>query len=101
MARFVDSIIATADPPPSGVPNPIHAADGADAAGYTGALVAGVRTYGWAVETISKALGESWLDAGWIDYSLRRPLFAGEVLNIVVEQVGDRWSLTCSAGWVG
>jgi hypothetical protein len=98
MARFVDSIIATADPPPSGVPNPIHAEDGADAAGYTGALVAGVRTYGWAVDTISKALGESWLDGGWIDFSLRRPLFAGEVLNIVVEQTGDRWSLSCSAG---
>jgi len=97
MDRFIDSIVTTADPPPSGVPNPIHAANGADAAGYTGALVAGVRTYGWAVDTISKALGESWLDGGWIDYSLRRPLFAGEVLTIVVEQVGDRWSLTCTA----
>jgi len=98
MNRFVNSVVATADPPPSGVPNPIHAADGADAAGYTGALVAGVRTYGWAVDTIRNALGDIWLDSGWIDYTLRRPLFAGEVLTIVVEQIGGSWSLTCSAG---
>ncbi|MFP6809302.1 MAG: hypothetical protein VB957_19270 [Pseudomonadales bacterium] len=96
--RFVDSVVTTADPPPSGVPNPIHATDGADAAGYAGALVAGVRTYGWLVDTVLKALGENWLNNGWIDYSLRRPLYAGEVLEIVVEHVDGTWLITCSAG---
>ena len=96
--RSVDSLVATEDPPPAGVPNPIHDKDGADAAGYAGALVSGVRTYGWVANTITKALGEGWLDSGWVDYSLRRPLFTGEVLSIVVEQVDDHWSITCSAG---
>src|SRR5688500_5676539 len=32
------SVIATADPPPVGIANPIHAADGASSAGYAGAL---------------------------------------------------------------
>jgi hypothetical protein len=97
-SRFINSIVATEDPPPDGVPNPIHATDGADAAGYSGALVAGVRTYGWAADTVTQALGEAWLDSGWIDYSLRRPLFAGELLNIQVERDGDHWSVSCSAG---
>ena len=97
-ARFFNSIVATSDPPASGMPNPIHSEAGADTAGYSGALVAGVRTYGWAAETVVGALGESWLDSGWIDYRLPRPLFAGERLDIVVERSGDAWSVSCCAG---
>ena len=85
VATVVDRVTATADPPPTGIPNPIHDGEGADAAGYAGALVAGVRTYGWAVQTIARALGDEWLVGGWVDFSLRRPLFAGEELTITVE----------------
>ena len=46
------TVVATADPPPVGIPNPIHADDGASTAGYAGALVAGVRTYGWVAEAV-------------------------------------------------
>ena len=84
MATVVDARLATPDPPPAGIPNPIHDADGADAAGYAGALVAGVRTYGWAAQTIARALGQEWLASGWVDFSLRRPLFAGEELVTTV-----------------
>ncbi len=80
----IDRRTATPDPPPKGIPNPIHDAEGADGAGYAGALVAGVRTYGWAAETIERAIGSSWLSEGWVDYSLRRPLFAGEELTVTV-----------------
>jgi hypothetical protein len=98
MHRLTDTIIATADPPPKGVPNPIHDAAGADAAGYAGALVAGVRTYGWAAETITRALGESWLEQGWVDFSLKRPLYAEEPMRTVVERDGESWMVTCTAG---
>jgi hypothetical protein len=82
------TVVATADPPPVGVPNPIHAADGASRAGYAGALVAGVRTYGWVAEAVVEALGPGWLDDGWADVTLRRPLFAGEEVTIAVSPAG-------------
>lgn len=92
----IDRRIATADPPPTGIVNPIHNDEGAGGAGYAGALVAGVRTYGWAAQTITRALGERWLSDGWVDYSLRRPLFAGEEVTITVsppEVSTDPWRL--------
>ena len=54
---MIRSVTATADPPPVGIANPIHAADGASGAGYAGALVAGVRTYGWVAESVIEVLG--------------------------------------------
>ncbi|MDA3041231.1 MAG: hypothetical protein O3C27_17215 [Actinomycetota bacterium] len=80
-------IVATPDPPPTGIPNPIHAEDGAAGAGYQGALVAGVRTYGWAVEATLEAFGLEWLDSGWADITLRRPLFEGETVTVTVRPV--------------
>jgi hypothetical protein len=78
------SITATPDPPPVGIANPIHAEDGAGSAGYAGALVAGVRTYGWVAEAVIEALGPGWLDDGWADVTLRRPLYAGDLVTITV-----------------
>lgn len=92
---FTDTVVATPDPPPRGVPNPIHEAHGASAAGYAGALVAGVRTYGWASETIVDALGERWLKDGWVDFRLPRPLFAGEAVEIKVTQSAQGWQVLC------
>ncbi|MDA1076219.1 MAG: hypothetical protein O3A63_15890 [Proteobacteria bacterium] len=96
--KFVDHVVSTPDPVSKGVHNPIHDATGAGAAGYAGALVAGVRTYGWAAQTLCRALGAEWLDRGWVDYSLRRPLFAGETLQIEVVRDAQHWALTCTAG---
>lgn len=80
-------IVATPDPPPTGIANPIHAEDGAAGAGYRGALVAGVRTYGWVVEATLEAFGPEWLDNGWADITLRRPLFEGETVTVTVEPI--------------
>jgi hypothetical protein len=80
----IRAVTATADPPPVGIANPIHAEDGANSAGYAGALVAGVRTYGWLTEAVIEALGPEWLDDGWADVTLRRPLHAGEQVRITV-----------------
>jgi hypothetical protein len=92
------SVVATPDPPPVGIANPIHAEDGASSAGYAGALVAGVRTYGWVAEAVVEVLGERWLDVGWADVTLRRPLFAGDRLTITV---GPRGSGAGDTGAVG
>lgn len=104
----VDRIVATPDPPPTGIVNPIHDAEGADGAGYAGALVAGVRTYGWAAQTITRALGAGWLNDGWADVSLRRPLFAGETVTITVTppDSGDAepnptWTVSCVGSGAG
>jgi hypothetical protein len=83
------TVVATPDPPPVGIANPIHADDGAGGAGYAGALVAGVRTYGWVAEVVLEVFGPSWLDDGWADVTLRRPLYAGEHVTIAVEPSGS------------
>src|SRR4051795_11930863 len=88
------SVTATPDPPPVGIANPIHAADGASSAGYAGALVAGVRTYGWVAEAVVEVLGPRWLDDGWADVTLRRPVYAGELVTIMVVRSG-----MATAGW--
>ena len=80
---------ATPDPPPVGIANPIHDADGANGAGYAGALVAGVRTYGWVAEAVIEVLGPPWIDGGWADVTMRRPLYAGEQLTVVVGPADD------------
>jgi hypothetical protein len=64
---------------------PIHADDGAAAAGYQGALVAGVRTYGWVADAVRALVGRRWLAEGWADITLRRPLFSGETLQIDID----------------
>jgi len=83
------SVTATPDPPPVGIPNPIHAEDGARSTGYAGALVAGVRTYGWVAEAVIEVLGSGWLDDGWADVALRRPVYAGDVVTIIVGRRGS------------
>ena len=101
----IRTVTASPDPPPVGIANPIHADDGASGAGYAGALVAGVRTYGWVVEAVLEALGPAWLDDGWADVTLRRPLFAGDRVTIsvapagpVCAAVGDRVVLDGTVG---
>lgn len=89
----IRTVTATPDPPSTGVPNPIHADQGASEAGYEGALVQGVRTYGWVADVLVAVAGEEWLDAGWADVSLRRPLFAGEAVTISVAPHEGGWSL--------
>lgn len=76
------TVVATHDPPPKGIPNPIHDDAGATASGYAGALVAGVRTYGWCSAEIVADVGDGWLDDGWVDYSLHRPAFVGDEIVI-------------------
>lgn len=90
MERVERTVIATPDPPPTGIPNPIHADDGASGAGYKAALVAGVRTYGWVADAVRAAAGDGWLHDGWADITLRRPLYAGEAVRIDIVPAAAR-----------
>lgn len=82
------SIVALPEPPEVAEANPIHGGEVAAQVGYNGALVSGVHTIGWATDAVVDALGESWLDHGWADISLRRPLYEGERITTFVEDDG-------------
>ena len=60
------------------IDNIIHSTEGAARFGFEGALVGGVTVYSWAVPALIDALGEDWLDTGWIDFRLRRPVYPGD-----------------------
>jgi hypothetical protein len=77
--QAVTEFVAIDDPPEIQAANPIHAA-GAVAYGYERPIVAGLSSYGWAAAAIIELLGEAWLDRGWADLALRRPVFTGDRL---------------------
>ena len=64
------------------ISNPIHSTEVAKSYGFAGPLVGGVTVWGWATDTILEALGESWLDRGWAEYSFRQPTFPGDTLKV-------------------
>ena len=64
--------------------NPIHSTAVARAYGFKGALVGGVTVYGWTVPAILEALGEGWLEDGWVDVRFRRPVYAGDFMTVAV-----------------
>ena len=55
--------------------NRIHTDSGARELGFDGAFVSGIKLYRWSVPTILDALGEEWLDQGWITLRFRRPTY--------------------------
>lgn len=82
------------DPDNADIPNIIHSTSGALAYGYDAALVGGVTAYGWTVPAIRRAVGDRWLDDGWIDIAFRRPIYPGDALTIRLQPQGDAFSLT-------
>ena len=58
--------------------NIIHSTAGAARYGYSGPLVGGVTVYAWSVSALIEALGESWLDQGWVEFQLRKPVYPEE-----------------------
>lgn len=84
MVPVTRSIVALPEPPEVAEGNPIHGDQVAAQVGYDGALVSGVHTMGWASDAVVDALGEAWLDHGWFDLSLKRPLYEGERITTTV-----------------
>jgi hypothetical protein len=61
--------------------NPIHTDQGAQAAGFERALVAGVTTYAYMTHPVVEAWGRQWLAFGGGEVSFRRPVFAGDTVQ--------------------
>ncbi len=60
--------------------NPIHTDEGARAAGYPAALVAGVTTYAYLTHPVVEVWGMEWLRAGGAEVRFRSPVFADDEL---------------------
>ena len=61
--------------------NIIHSTEGAARYGYSGPLVGGVTVYAWSVAALVEALGDAWLDGGWVEFQLRRPVYPDEMIT--------------------
>ena len=60
--------------------NPIHTDDGAQAAGFPRALVAGVTTYAYLTHPVVSAWGHDWLSGGSAHVRFRAPVFLDDVV---------------------
>jgi acyl dehydratase len=58
--------------------NPIHTDEGARAAGYPSALVAGVTTYAYLTHPLAVGWGMPWVRAGGAEVRFRSPVFADD-----------------------
>ena len=63
--------------------NPIHTDDGARAAGFPSALIAGVTTYAYLTHPIVAAWGTRWLAHGGAEVRFRAPVVADRVIECV------------------
>jgi len=109
--QTINAFLSNDDSPD--IRNPIHSTEIAKKYGFKGALVGGVTVYGWAIPAILEALGDSWLDRGWVDVFFRQPTYPGDQLAIAVtpgsDVAPDAYSLTmtnqdgvvCVVGTVG
>jgi len=64
--------------------NRIHTNAGAQEYGFKGAFVGGVTLYAWCIPTIIDALGDEWLDHGWVNIRFRRPTYPGARVRVRV-----------------
>ena len=69
--------------------NIIHSTEGAARFGYTGPLVGGTTVYSWSVGALVEALGDTWLDEGWVEFQIRKPVYPDEVITTRVTPNGN------------
>ena len=70
---------------PEHADNPIHTDAGARAAGFSGALVAGVTTYAAMTHVPVAAWGRDWITHGTAAVRFRQPILDGDTIDCVVE----------------
>ncbi|MXX31661.1 MAG: hypothetical protein F4Z51_05390 [Chloroflexi bacterium] len=63
------------------ISNIIHSTAGAARFGYSGPLVGGTTVYSWSAAALVEALGDAWLDEGWVEFQLRKPVYPSEVIT--------------------
>jgi acyl dehydratase len=71
--------------------NAIHTDAGARAAGFPGALVAGVTTYAYLTHPFAAAWGTEWLASGEHEVRFHAPVLAGDALTCRPSLRDDRW----------
>lgn len=85
--------------------NTIHTDEGARAAGFPGALVAGVTTYAYLCHPIVAAWGLDWVTHGGAEVRFRSPVLAGDRVDCVPAPDGDSDGVIvealCAAGEPG
>ena len=69
---------------PDHADNKIHTDEGARAAGFPGALVAGATIYAYMTHPPAAAWGTDWLSNGGCELHLRRPVFDGDLVDCVI-----------------
>ncbi len=69
---------------PEHADNAIHTDEGARAAGFDGALVAGVTTYAYLTHVPATAWGRSWLVGGGAEVRFRHPVMDGDRVDLVL-----------------
>lgn len=69
--------------------NAIHTDAGARAAGFPGALVAGVTTYAYLVHPLVAAWGLDWVHHGGGEVRFRSPVFADETITCITRTEGE------------
>lgn len=74
--------------------NPIHTDEGAQAAGFPRALVAGVTTYAYLTYPVAAAWGVDWLAHGGGEVRFRRPVFDGDLLRCEPADASDASDMT-------
>lgn len=79
--------------------NRIHTDDGARAAGFPSALVAGVTTYAYLTHPVVAARGLDWIEHGGGEVRFRAPVFAGERVDCTprVDADGRHVDAVCPA----
>ena len=63
--------------------NPVHTDEGAKAAGFAAALVAGTTVHAYLTHPPAAAWGAAWLDGGWSELRLLAPVFDEDTVDIV------------------
>lgn len=74
---------------PEHADNAIHTDDGARAAGFPGALVAGVTTYAYMTHLPVSAWGLDWLRTGGGEVRFRHPVMDADGVDLVIDGKGD------------
>lgn len=69
---------------PEHADNPVHTDEGAIAAGFPSAIVAGTTVYAYMTHPVVAAWGEDWLTGGGGELRLRRPVFHDDPVDCVV-----------------
>lgn len=63
--------------------NPVHTDEGARAAGFDAALVAGTTVHAYLTHPVVAAWGTSWLDHGWSELRLIAPVLDNDTVDLV------------------